>query len=287
MRAISWGFGTRRTNLSETTTYGRDDMNLQLQGKVALVAAGSKGLGRAVATGLAREGARVALFSRDAERINATAEAIKAETGAEVLPLVADVMHPEQITAAIDATVTQFGGLDVLVTNAGGPPPGSFETVSDTDFVNAIELNLLSTIRLCRAAVPHMKDRGGSIVTITSISVKQPLQDLILSNTARSGVLGLVKSMANELGKYNIRVNNVGPGPTRTDRILNLARARAERDQIPLEDALTESAMGIPLGRLGEPEEFANAVVFLASPAASYIGGQTILVDGGAYAGTL
>jgi 3-oxoacyl-[acyl-carrier protein] reductase len=262
-------------------------MDLQLQGKVALVAAGSKGLGRAVATGLAREGARVALFSRDAERINATAEAIKAETGAEVLPLVADVLHPEQITAAIDATVKQFGGLDVLVTNAGGPPPGSFETVSDADFVNAIELNLLSTIRLCRAAVPHMKEHGGSIVTITSISVKQPLQDLILSNTARSGVLGLVKSMANELGKYNIRVNNVGPGPTRTDRIINLARARAERDNIPLEDALTESAMGIPLGRLGEPEEFANAVVFLASPAASYISGQTLLIDGGAYAGTL
>jgi 3-oxoacyl-[acyl-carrier protein] reductase len=262
-------------------------MDLQLQGKVALVAAGSKGLGRAVATGFAREGARLALFSRDAERIEAAAEAIKAATGAEVVPLVADVRHPEQITAAIDATVQHFGGLDILVTNAGGPPAGSFETVSDDDFVKAIELNLLSTIRLCRAAVPHMKEHGGSIVTITSISVKQPLQDLILSNTARSGVLGLVKSMANELGHYNIRVNNVGPGPTRTDRIIDLAKSRAERSGISLDQSLGYSATGIPLGRLGEPDEFANAVIFLASPAASYITGQTLLVDGGLYSGTL
>lgn len=262
-------------------------MDLQLHGKVALVAAGSKGLGHAVAMGLAKEGARVALFSRDADRIAAAAAAITSATNAEVLSLVADVRRPEEITAAIDATVQRFGGLDILVTNAGGPPAGSFETVSDDDFVKAIELNLLSTIRLCRAAVPHMKVNGGSIVTITSISVKQPLDDLILSNTARTGVLGLVKSMANELGKYNIRVNNVGPGPTRTDRIVDLARSRAERDGIPLDQALGYGAAGIPLGRLGEPQEFANAVVFLASPAASYISGQTLLIDGGAYAGTL
>ncbi|HEX3721535.1 MAG TPA: SDR family oxidoreductase [Nitrolancea sp.] len=262
-------------------------MDLQLHGKVALVAAGSKGLGHAVAMGLAKEGARVALFSRDADRIAGSAAAITSATNAEVLSLVADVRNPDDITAAIDATVQRFGSLDILVTNAGGPPAGSFETVSDDDFVKAIELNLLSTIRLCRAAVPHMKVNGGSIVTITSISVKQPLADLILSNTARTGVLGLVKSMANELGKYNIRVNNVGPGPTRTDRIIDLTRARAERDGIPFDEALEYSSAGIPLGRLGEPEEFANAVVFLASPAASYISGQTLLIDGGAYAGSL
>lgn len=262
-------------------------MDLQLNDKVALVAAASKGLGRAVATGLAREGAKLAILSRDRERIEATAAEIREQAGADVLPIVSDVRRLDDIEGAIDATIARFGRLDVLVTNAGGPPAGSFETVDDQAFVNAIELNLLSTIRLCRAAVPHMKQRGGSIVTITSISVKEPLQDLILSNTARTGVLGLVKSMANELGKYNIRVNNVGPGPTRTDRIVDLARARAERDQIPLDQALGYSAEGIPLGRLGEPDEFASVVVFLASPAASYVTGQTILIDGGMYGGTL
>lgn len=262
-------------------------MDLQLKDKVALVAAASKGLGRAVATELAKEGAKVAILSRDKARIESAAAEMRAQTGAEVLPLVIDVRNRDEIDRAIDATVKHFGSLDILVTNAGGPPAGSFETVDDQAFVDAIELNLLSTIRLCRGAVPHMKAKGGSIVTITSISVKEPLADLILSNTARTGVLGLVKSMANELGKYNIRINNVGPGPTRTDRIIDLARSRAERDNIPLDEALGYSAEGIPLGRLGEPEEFANVVVFLSSPAASYVTGQTILVDGGMYGGTL
>lgn len=262
-------------------------MDLQLNGKVALVAAASKGLGRAVATAFAREGAKVAILSRDKDRIEKAAEEIRATTGADVLPLVTDVRNRDEIDAAIAATVNRFGRLDALVTNAGGPPAGSFETVDDDAFVKAIELNLLSTIRLCQAAVPHLKVTNGSIVTITSISVKEPLEDLILSNTARTGVLGLVKSMANELGKYNIRVNNVGPGPTRTDRIIDLARSRAERDNIPLDQALGYSAEGIPLGRLGEPDEFANVVVFLASDAASYVTGQTVLVDGGSYGGTL
>lgn len=262
-------------------------MDLQLNGKVALVAAASKGLGRAVATAFGREGAKVAILSREKARIEKAAEEIRATTGADVLPLVTDVRNRDEIDAAVAATVNRFGRLDALVTNAGGPPAGSFETVDDDAFVKAIELNLLSTIRLCQAAVPHLKVAGGSITTITSISVKEPLEDLILSNTARTGVLGLVKSMANELGKYNIRVNNVGPGPTRTDRIIDLARSRAERDNIPLDQALGYSAEGIPLGRLGEPDEFANVVVFLASSAASYVTGQTILVDGGSYGGTL
>ncbi|HEU5424551.1 MAG TPA: SDR family oxidoreductase [Nitrolancea sp.] len=262
-------------------------MDLQLTGKRALVAAASKGLGKAVATELAREGARVAIFSRDAERIQQTADEIRQATGAEVLPLVADARQPGDIERVVEQTVKQFGGLDILVTNAGGPPPGTFESFSAQDFLDAIELNLMSTIRMAKAAVPHMKEHGGSIVTITSISVKQPLENLILSNTSRTGVVGLVKSMANELGKYNIRVNNVGPGPTRTDRILNLARRRAEEGGVPLEQALAESATGIPLGRVGEPEEFGRVVAFLASPAASYVTGSTLLVDGGLYAGSL
>lgn len=262
-------------------------VDLQLTGKRALVAAASKGLGKAVATELAREGARVAIFSRDSERIQQTADEIRQATGAEVLPLVADARQPADIDRVVEQTVKQFGGLDILVTNAGGPPPGTFESFSAQDFLDAIELNLMSTIRMAKAAVPHMKEHGGSIVTITSISVKQPLENLILSNTSRTGVVGLVKSMANELGQYNIRVNNVGPGPTRTDRILNLARRRSEEAGIPLEQALAESAKGIPLGRVGEPEEFGRVVAFLASPAASYVTGSTLLVDGGLYAGSL
>jgi len=262
-------------------------MDLGLNGKVAIVAAASKGLGRAVATIMAQEGARVTIFSRDRERIERTAAEIRAETGAEVLSLTVDVTQPDDIARAIDETVQHFGRLDILVTNAGGPPAGTFETLSDDDFARAIELNLLSTVRMCQAAVPHMKERGGSIVTITSISVKQPLPGLILSNTARTGVVGLVKSMANELGHYNIRVNNVGPGPTKTDRIIDLARQRAARDDLSLDAALEESADGIPLGRLGEPEEFGRVVAFLASPAASYVSGQTLIVDGGMSRGSM
>jgi 3-oxoacyl-[acyl-carrier protein] reductase len=261
-------------------------VDLQLRGKVALVAAASKGLGRAVATELAREGAQVALFSRDAERIQQTAEAIGQETGAELLPLVADARKPEDIRRVVDETVQRFGGLDILVTNAGGPPPGTFEDFSEQDFLDAIELNLMSTVRMALAAVPEMKKRGGgSIVTITSISVKQPLQNLILSNTARTGVVGLVKSLANELGQYNIRVNNVGPGPTRTDRILQTARFRAEQTGTPLEDILKENGKGIPLGRLGEPDDIAGAAVFLASERARWVTGHCLFVDGGWLAG--
>jgi 3-oxoacyl-[acyl-carrier protein] reductase len=188
----------------------------------------------------------------------------------------------------VQFTIDRYGRIDILVCNAGGPPAGSFETFDEDAFVNAVNLNLMSTLRLARAVVPHMKSQGsGSIVNITSIAVKQPLDGLILSNTSRTGVIGLAKSMANELGQYNIRVNNVGPGPTRTDRVIDLAKQRAAALGITADEALARDWSGIPLGRLGEPEEFANVVTFLASPAASYVTGVTVQVDGGMYRGLM
>jgi 3-oxoacyl-[acyl-carrier protein] reductase len=267
-------------------------MDLGLQGKVAIVAASSKGLGKATAVVLAREGARVVMCSRDSGRIEAAAEearraAVESENGGEAFAVVADVTDPADIQRLVDAVIDRYGGVDILVNNAGGPPAGAFETFDEDAFANALTLNLMSTLRLSRAVVPHMKQAGGSIVNITSISVKQPLDGLILSNTARAGVTGLAKSMANELGHYNIRVNNIAPGPTRTDRVLDLAKQRAATLGISVEDALNSDWTGIPLGRLGEPEEFANVVAFIASPAASYVSGVTLQVDGGMYRGLL
>lgn len=268
-------------------------MDLGLHGKVAIVAASSKGLGKATAICLAREGAKVVMCSRREDAIEAAAReagqaAIEAENDGKAIGIAADVTTPDDIRRLVDTTVERFGRVDILINNAGGPPSGSFETFDEQAYLDAINLNLLSALRLSRAVVPHMKAQGGgSIVNITSIAVKQPLDGLILSNTARAGVTGLAKSMANELGKYNIRVNSVGPGPTRTDRVVDLAKQRAEAQGISVDEALSRDWTGIPLGRLGEPEEFANVVTFLASPAASYVSGVTVQVDGGMYRGLL
>jgi 3-oxoacyl-[acyl-carrier protein] reductase len=268
-------------------------MDLGLAGKVSVVAASSKGLGRACAVALAREGASVVMCSRDPASIKAAAEltqreAIAAENGGGAVGIVADVTKPGDVQRLIDEALSRFGRIDILVCNAGGPPAGLFETFDEQAFSDALNLNLMSTLRLCRAVVPHMRAQGGgSIVNITSISVKQPIDGLILSNTARAGVIGLAKSMANELGKYNIRVNNVGPGPTRTERILSLAQQRAAMLGVSVEEAIDRDWQGIPLGRLGEPEEFANVVTFLASSAASYVTGATLQVDGGMYKGIM
>ncbi|CAA9577052.1 MAG: 3-oxoacyl-[acyl-carrier protein] reductase [uncultured Thermomicrobiales bacterium] len=258
-------------------------MDLGLAGKVAVVAASSKGLGRAVATQLAREGALVTVNGRDPAGLAETAAAIRAETGGDVLEIPGDVTRPADIARLIDETVARRGGLDVLVCNAGGPPPGGFtDFPEDGPWLAAIELNLMSTLRLARAALPHLEARGGgSITNLVSTSVMQPIPELILSNTARTAVVGLSKSLATEFAPKNIRVNNVCPGRILTDRIRALAAPRVEQTGKSLEEVLADDARAIPMGRLGEPAEFANVVAFFASPAASYVTGVTIQVDGG------
>jgi 3-oxoacyl-[acyl-carrier protein] reductase len=259
-------------------------VDLGLKGKVAVVAASSKGLGRAVALTLAHEGALVTVNGRDGATLAKTAQAIRDETSGDVIEIVADMTNPADVKRLIDETVRQRGGLDVLVCNAGGPPPGTFSTFPDDEpWLNAVNLNLMSTLRLSRAAIPHLEARGGgSITNIVSTSVKQPIGHLILSNTARSAVIGLAKSMSLEFAAKNIRVNNVCPGPTLTDRITSLAAKRSQESGKSVDEIMAEDAAAIPMGRLGQPQEFANVVTFIASPAASYVTGVTIQVDGGA-----
>jgi 3-oxoacyl-[acyl-carrier protein] reductase len=258
-------------------------MDLGLKGKVAVVAASSKGLGKATALTLAREGALVTINGRDTSSLRATGDEIRAETGADVLEIVGDMTNPLDILRLIDDTVQSRGGLDILVCNAGGPPSGTFSSFSeDQPWLDAVNLNLMSTLRLMRAAIPHLEARGGgSITNIVSVSVKQPIGHLILSNTARTAVIGLAKSVSLEYADRNIRVNNVCPGSTLTDRITSLAKTRAEQSGRSQEEILAEDAKAIPMGRLGTPQEFANVVVFMASPAAAYVTGTTLQVDGG------
>jgi 3-oxoacyl-[acyl-carrier protein] reductase len=258
-------------------------MDLGLMGKVAIVAASSKGLGRAVATRLAREGALVTVNGRDARSLSETAAAIRAETGGDVLEVAADLAEPGMAERLIAETVERRGGLDVLVCNAGGPPAGRFaDFPEDEPWHRALEMNLMTTLRLARAALPHLEARGGgSITNIVSTSVKQPIGHLILSNTARTAVIGMAKTLATEVADRNIRVNNVCPGSTLTDRITSLAASRAATSGRGVDEILAEDAAAIPMGRHGTPEEFANVVVFFASPAASYVTGVTIQVDGG------
>jgi len=258
-------------------------VDLGLKGKVAIVAASSKGLGRATAATLAREGALVTVNGRDAATLAKTAQAIRDEASGDVIEVPGDMTNPADVQNLIDETVRRRGGLDILVCNAGGPPPGTFTTFTDDEpWLNAINLNLMSTLRLSRAAIPHLEARGGgSITNIVSTSVKQPIGHLILSNTARTAVIGLAKSMALEFADKNIRVNNVCPGLTLTDRVTSLAAKRSEETGKSIDEILTEDAQSVPMGRLGNPQKFANVVVFFASPAASYVTGVTVQVDGG------
>jgi 3-oxoacyl-[acyl-carrier protein] reductase len=261
-------------------------VDLGFAGKVALVTGASRGLGRAVAELLALEGARVALAARDPEALQAAALDVRDRSGADVFFHPTDVTREDEVSTLVARVLDRFGRLDVLVANAGGPKATRFETTELSDWKDGIDLSLLSTIHLCRAVVPHMKERrAGRIVAVTSISVKQPVPGLILSNTARAGVVGFMKTLSNELGPFGIGVNVVCPGYTRTDRLVELASRLSQQEGVAPETIYTRWTSDIPMGRLGEPSEFASVVAFLCSERASYVTGTCLQVDGGAVKG--
>ncbi|WP_188205143.1 SDR family oxidoreductase [Desemzia incerta] len=256
-------------------------MDLGLTNKVVLVVASSKGLGKAVAKELAKEGANVMLTSRSAESLKKAAEEIQEEAKEKIAYFPADITKPEDIKSLVKETREKLGKIDVLVNNAGGPPSGNFLDFNDEDWEKAFQLNLFSYIRLIREVLPDLKQEGGKILNIASSSVKAVLPNLILSNTFRNGINGLSKSLAIELAPDKILVNTIGPGRIATDRIQELDQAKAEAQNRSLEEVTEESEKSIPAGRYGEPEEFAKAAVFLVSGANTYVTGQSLLVDGG------
>ena len=257
-------------------------MDMGLRGKVALVAAASKGLGKATAFALAREGANVAICSRNTAALAATAGEIRQATGVDVLAVPADVTKAEDIDNFVTQAATHFGRIDILVTNAGGPPSGRFETFSDADWQAAFNLTFMSVVRMIRATLPHLRRAGGGrIVCIASGSVKQPIQGLLMSNSLRPGIVGLAKTLSLELAKENILVNCVLPGTHDTDRIRELDAARAQRESRPVAEVARERIGAIPVGRIGKPEELASLVVYYCSEQASFMTGTSIQVDGG------
>lgn len=262
-------------------------MDLGLRGKAAIVCAASKGLGWAVARSLAREEARVAICSRSGVALEAAAARLRDETGALVVPIVADVSKAADVEALVERSAAELGAIDVLVTNTGGPKSAPFTALSDEDWGEAIDSLLMSVVRLSRAVIPHMRARGGGrIINVTSISAKQPVEGLVLSNALRAGISGLARTIANELATDNILVNCVAPGYTATDRVGELADAAARREGITADAVQQRTVSRIPLQRLATPEEFADVVTFLASGRASYVTGTTIQVDGGWTRGT-
>jgi len=261
-------------------------MELGLKGRGVIVAASSQGMGRAAAELFAREGAQVAMCARTQKPLQEAADQIRAETGAEIYAEPLDVTDGAAVQRFVEQVSKRFGRLDVCVTNAGGPPAKNFLSVSTEEWRKAVDLNFLSVVHLAKAVVPYMqRHRWGRIITITSISVKQPIDDLIMSNAVRAAVVGLVKSLSNEFGKDGILVNNVAPGYTATERLQELAGTRALAAGVSSEEIYQRWAAEIPVKRLAGPKEVADVIVWLASERASYVTGQTLLVDGGIYRG--
>jgi 3-oxoacyl-[acyl-carrier protein] reductase len=261
-------------------------LDLGLKGRAAAVAAASRGLGRATARALAAEGAAVALCGRDEARIREAAEAIASETGARTLAVVADVGVAADCARFVDTAAAAFGRLDILVTNTGGPRSGRFEATDDDAWEEAFRVTLANVVHLVRAAVPHMRrNRWGRILNVASLSARQPIDGLVLSNAFRPAILGLAKTLANELAADGILVNTLCPGYTRTDRLDELAHVRAKAAGTTPEQILADLAKVVPLARVAEPEEFAAVAAFLCSERASYVTGTTLAVDGGASRG--
>jgi 3-oxoacyl-[acyl-carrier protein] reductase len=257
-------------------------MDLGLKGKIAIVTASSRGIGRATAEILAAEGARITICARTAAAVASAAEQIRGRTGAEVLALEADVTRAEDIERIVARTVDTYGTVNILVNNAGGPPAGTFDEVADEAWQAAFELTLLSVIRMTRAVLPHMRRAGGGVViNLQSTSVKVPLDNLILSNAIRTGVIGLAKSLSAELAKDGIRVNNVLPGAIMTDRQQEMLARQSARSGKSVEEIVRLREAAIPLGRFGDPADLGNMIAFLASDRAGYVTGVTVQVDGG------
>ena len=261
-------------------------MDYGLKNRSVIVAAASDGIAKAAAEKFAAEGAKVAICSRDAGKLNATANQLRERYHGVVLTETLDVTDAAAVDAFVQRVEKEFGGVDVCVTNAGGPPPKMFLQTTTEEWHRALELNFMSIVHFARAVLPMMqKKHWGRLVTITSVTVRQPVTDLIYSNAVRAGVLGLVKSLSNEFGKDGITVNNVGPGYTATERLKQLIAKRSKELGISPAEFETRLVGETPLQRVGQPEEVADVIVWLASERASFVTGQTVLVDGGAFKG--
>ncbi len=257
-------------------------MNLGIKGKTALITASSKGIGKAIAEGLAAEGCKVAVCARNKEELLELTSDLKRRYGIDAAWCICDINKPREIESTVDAVHKELGHIDILVNNCGGPPSGYFNEFTDRNWQNSFDQVIMSAVRFIRLVIPDMiANEWGRVVNITSITVKQPVENLVLSNALRTGVTGLAKTLSTEYAKYNITVNNVAPGYTLTNRLYDLSVARAKKENVSHEEILTAMAKETPVNRLAGPEEIASAVLFLASKKASYINGVTLNVDGG------